>query len=256
MTYELALEKFQGPLDKLLELIEERKLEITEISLAEVTDDFLKYLGKLKAATAERPTREDIQMLADFVVTASRLIFIKSKSLLPEFTLSLEEEAEIKDLEARLLIYREFKPALKLIHGLWLTGERAWSRPYFSVFADGLKVFYPGETLDERALAGSLGKLFQTLEKFTLETAVVKEKIISLEAKIQEDVARNKNLESAHFSELTAEKPRGEIIITFLALLHLAREQLVYLEQAGVSDIIVKRGEGRKPQFQKHGKSA
>ncbi len=73
MPYELKLEKFSGPLEKLLELIEERKLAVSEVSLAQVTDDFLKYLKTLTDAHA------DLRMIADFIVTASRLILIKSK---------------------------------------------------------------------------------------------------------------------------------------------------------------------------------
>src|SRR3989338_9156814 len=101
-AYEFKTEKFQGPLEKLLELIEDKKLEITEISLAEVTNDFLQYLKTLTDAdnmqtnaegNAEQSgnlavnqieIRENLRLLADFIAIASRLILIKSKSLLPD----------------------------------------------------------------------------------------------------------------------------------------------------------------------------
>src|SRR5258706_15754469 len=103
MTYELKIEQYEGPLEKLLQLIEERKLAITEISLAAVTDDFLKYLETM----LEVPPG----VLADFIVVASRLVLIKSKSLLPELPLTEEEEEDIKDLEQRLLLYKRLKEA-------------------------------------------------------------------------------------------------------------------------------------------------
>ena len=100
---EINQEKFNGPLDVLLSLIEERKMEITDISLANVTDAFLKYVGDLKQTAPE--------ILADFLVIAARLILIKSKSLLPTLELSSEEEKDINDLKKHLEIYRLFKEA-------------------------------------------------------------------------------------------------------------------------------------------------
>ena len=87
MNYELTLEAYQGPLDKLLELVEAKKMEVTEISLAEVTADFLDYLKKLEAENVSQT------LLADFLVIASKLIFIKSKILLPSLFAG-EEETE------------------------------------------------------------------------------------------------------------------------------------------------------------------
>ena len=101
MLYELKLETYQGPLDKLLELVEGKKLEITKISLADVTADFLNFLKKLESEGANH------SLIADFLVVASKLILIKSKVLLPALTLSEEEESDIHDLEARLKIYAE-----------------------------------------------------------------------------------------------------------------------------------------------------
>ena len=82
--FDLKTAAFSGPLEKLLELVEERKLPITEVNLAEVTNDFLDYLRTLKTV--------DPSVLADFIVVASRLILIKSKALVPELTLTPEEE--------------------------------------------------------------------------------------------------------------------------------------------------------------------
>ena len=82
--YELKLEKFSGPLEKLLELIEEQKLDVNEVSMANVTDDFLKYLDEFRKEGAHAEEfRADLRLLADFIAVASRLIFLKSKYLLP-----------------------------------------------------------------------------------------------------------------------------------------------------------------------------
>src|SRR3990172_7210791 len=144
MAYEFNLDKFNGPLDKLLELIEDKRLSITEVSLAQVTDDFLNYIRSISSS------EPDIRLIADFIAVASRLILIKSKFLLPGLSMTGEEEAEIKDLEKRLKLYQEIKPALKIISELWKGKKTSVGRPYFletSGFGSG-GVFYPGENLD------------------------------------------------------------------------------------------------------------
>src|ERR1700679_4087675 len=119
MEYQLKLDNFSGPLEKLLELIEAQKMDVSEVSMARVTDAFLKYLEALKtsnllADAAEEmaldKARLDLRVLADFIPVASRLIFLKSKYLLPGLVLTDEEEADIKDLEDRLRRYQDLKP--------------------------------------------------------------------------------------------------------------------------------------------------
>ena len=90
MRYEVKQDKFSGPLEKLLELIEAKELEITLINLAQVTGDFLEYLKALDEKS-KHPS-----VLADFIVVASRLLLIKSKAILPSLALTEEEETDIK----------------------------------------------------------------------------------------------------------------------------------------------------------------
>jgi len=234
--YELKTQKFSGPLEKLLELVEERKLQIGEISLAEVTGDFLKYVAFLKQS-GEISHRA----LADFVVIASRLILIKSKSLLPELTLTSEEEGEIADLTRRLNFYRAFRPLMKIIATEWKNETISYSRPYFldaKMLHPG--VFYPGTNLTQEGVRSSLAHILEGLERFVHETGTIKETIINLEEKIQEVMRRIGEAGTMAFSRMTHEGSRGEIIAIFLAVLHLAREQLILLEQeSAFSDIMI-----------------
>src|SRR3989344_8157637 len=100
--FEVKSEAFNGPMAKLLELIEEKQLEITRVNLATVTADFIKYIESLGEAVMP-------DILSDFIVVASRLLLIKSKVLLPNLELTQDEEGDILDLEHRLRIYREYK---------------------------------------------------------------------------------------------------------------------------------------------------
>lgn len=224
-------------MEKLLELIEERKMEIGEISLAQVTDDFLKYLKTL----ADQEV--GMRLMADFIAVASRLILIKSKFLLPDLSLTGEEEESIKDLKRRLKIYQEFRPALRIIEKLWGGKNKEFSRAYFlsSGNTGGAAVFYPGESLEIKALVEAITKLFESFRGLELETQTIKEKIISIEEKIEEIIRRLNEQTSSSLKDLSKEKSRSEIIAIFLAMLHLAREQLIFLEQSShFSDIIIK----------------
>ena len=106
-AYTVKTEAFEGPLDILLSLIEKRKLHINDVSLSKVADDFIAYINSIE----EFPLEES----ADFILIASTLILIKSKSLLPTLDLSIEEEEDISTLEDRLREYQKIKE-LKPIH--------------------------------------------------------------------------------------------------------------------------------------------
>lgn len=243
-TYELKLANYTGPLQKLLELIEERKLEISEISLAQVTDDFLRYLERL--GKMEEASEENIRLLADFVVIASRLVFIKSKTLLPDLALDQEEEGSIKDLEDRLRLYRELKPAMRHIARSWKENKSEFSRPYFMSAAGfaGADIFFPGK-VSGKGLRNAMTKLWDNLSGLIEESRVVQEKITTLEETIQEVIKRLTELREMSFAGLSRTKSRAETILTFLAVLHLAREQLIFIEQKGhFSDIMIRKNEG------------
>src|SRR5690606_7077082 len=94
MAYTVKTEKFEGPLELLLDLIEKRKLFVSDVSLAQVADDYIEYVKNL----SDFPVADSAQ----FVLIASALLLIKSKSLLPSLSLTTEEQASIQDLEHRL----------------------------------------------------------------------------------------------------------------------------------------------------------
>jgi segregation and condensation protein A len=224
--YELRLEQFTGPIDKLLGLIEEKKLEITELSLAEVTADFLNYLNKIKSVEAEQGSA-DARLLADFISVASQLLLIKSKALLPDFKLTGEEEEDIKDLENRLHFYRQFKPAMAHLKKLWEQNSVSISRPLFS---GRQAFFYPADNIKINELYKLVKKLFETLQHLTEKSQTIRSSLITIEEKIEEIMGRL-GMPDLNFNKLAKEKPRSEIIVLFLAVLHLLAKQLIKAEQ-------------------------
>lgn len=247
MKFELKSEQFSGPIEKLLELIEGKKLSVTEINLAAVTDEFLNYMKKIADLDRAEHSPAALRLLADFISVASRLIFLKSKSLLPEGKLTDDEEGEIKDLEYRLRLYSELKPAIKEIAALWKKAKPQYSRPYFLAHhfsglgeEAGEGVFYPGRNMSLSALSGAFDNLISSFKEVVLDTQTIREKVVTLEEKIKEVIARLSEVANSSLKNLSISKTRSEIIVIFLAILHLAREQLVHLEQEdNFSDIMI-----------------
>lgn len=249
MRYEITLKEYSGPIEKLLELIEERTLDATDISLARVTEDFLKYLATAKeAAQGEAWSREAkeeyLRTLVDFIVVASQLVLIKSKLLLPALSLSPEEESGIEDLKRRLALYRQVKILFAGVQRMWREAPRQYARAYFLSLAPTALArsgfFYPGQKLSVQTITSAMAAVAQRLDEAYRETQVITEKIISMEEEMNAIIERLRKQGSLLFSSLTSDRSRAEVIVVFLALLHLARDQAISLAQTiHFSDIMV-----------------
>ncbi len=221
MTYQIKLEQFEGPLDLLLNLIEDEKLDITKLSLAGVADQYLEYIKNNKNINLEN--------LADFLLVASKLILIKSKALLPLLQFSEEEEAEIKDLSKQLEEYKKFKDVSVKIAVLENEKRFSFTR---EVFEGVGPLFYPPENIN----VFDLKKYFQlvlaeipVVEK--LEEEFVKE-IMTLEEKINDLREMIRKKVEISFSELTADaKEKIDIIVSFLAILEMVKQKVIDVEQ-------------------------
>jgi len=233
MGYQVNLTKFSGPLDLLFSLIEEKKMAINEISLAQATDQFLGYFKKLQEDALNKPesiSSTDYQrILADFLVIASRLILIKSRSLLPNLVLSREEEDDIKELEERLKIYQQIK-----IWGREL-GKWAKDRPlylsresYFNLPA----VFYPPKNIYPDNLAKIYKEFLKTLPQIEKLEEQSLQRVVTLDQKIQELKTRINTAVEASFADISnGVKTKIDIILSFLAVLMLFRSRILELSQ-------------------------
>src|ERR1700722_3993280 len=150
--FEFATESFQGPLETLLDLIEERKLPISEISLSHVCDAYLAYVEKLP----QLPLGETAQ----FILVASTLLLIKSRTLLPTLELSNDERESVEELERRLARYAIYRKAAKLLRKEW--GQKPL---FFAKRAPGRPaVFSPAEASKSSVLEAAR-RLLNTLPK-------------------------------------------------------------------------------------------
>lgn len=224
------LEQFEGPLDLLLNLIEEKKLDVSEISLANVADQYLEFL---KSAERKMPLYD----IADFLVIASRLVLIKSRSLLPDLAITEEEEEAIYDLEARLERYKKFKAAAKDIQRITGRGSVMIAREFFLGFKEFLPPKNSSLSLLERAMRNVI-ESFEPAPEIPKETIKI---IVSFEKKI--NAIKERVLKEAfRMNDALQSSERIEIIVTFLAILELSKQKFIVTEQHGIfSEIMVKQ---------------
>jgi segregation and condensation protein A len=235
LNYQVKTPIFEGPLDLLLDLVEKRKLFINEVSLAAVTDDFIQYIETHE----EFPLSES----AEFIVIASTLMLVKSKSLLPMLELTEEEEHSINDLETRLALYartKELAAEIKKIFGKHIIFEKTPSK-------DTVVVFSPDSKTNQNELAVALLRVIDSLpKKETVPKATVK-KMISLEEtieKLAERISKSmkmgfKDFYKSHLGangELTHEN-KVLVIVGFLAMLELVKRGAIRVTQEGRGDI-------------------
>jgi len=222
--YQVKQATFEGPLDVLLGLIQEHKLSINEISLGAVTDDFIEYLKRL-----QREGEPDQEVLAEFLVVASQLLLIKSRSLLPGFQVSQEEEQSIAELEQRLAAYQRLKELAKGIAKLARGGPQAFSR---EAFADMPVAFYPPKDLEASMLARAFTAVLDAIPKIEKLVEEKIRKVISLEEKIKELRELLQGRVERAFSEIVrGAKEKVEVIVSFLAVLELTKQRIVSVDQ-------------------------
>ncbi len=234
MSFTVKMQAFEGPLDLLLDLIEKRKLFINDVSLAKVTDDFIVHVKQFD----NMPMGES----AHFILVASTLLLIKSKSLLPELNITEDEKSDMDDLEKRLKIYQRIKEAGKRINEIFgnnMIFEQSQSAHSRSRFATPVFVPSPEFTLEKARM--TLADLINRLPKKEKLPQVVVEKVISLEDMIGTLTTRITSHLRMSFKEFTKDhagdgtgltkENRVNVIVSFLAMLELVKQGVMHVTQ-------------------------
>lgn len=240
MTPEFSIETehYAGPLETLLDLIERRKMSVSKVSLAEVCDAYLAYLEKLP----ELPLSETSQ----FVLVASTLLLIKSRSLLPSVELSDDEEHSIEELERRLQRLAIIRKAAKLVRTAWGKEPYVFARRAPDIAkAIGLQraTFAPGEAKRETILRAAQ-KLLNSLPSVNKLGEAVVAPVLALEDVILSLKNRLSNAARTRWSEISRGASRGDKIVHFLAVLELVRHGSISVTQDRLfSDILIESDE-------------
>jgi segregation and condensation protein A len=226
MEFTVKLDRFEGPYTKLLELIEDRKLSITEISLVSVADDYIAYIKSLD--------QKNLVDISQFIVVASTLMLMKAKSLLPGVVYTEEEEKQVHDLERKLELYAILTGASSRIRSVYMK-SRLFGRERISY--KGGSVFVP----DRRVTADMLQSIATlTLASFVTPKQLVKvavEAALRIENVIESILERVRTMNAVSLTSLaesakTVEERKKILIINFIALLELVRSGAIMAEQA------------------------
>lgn len=228
MSFTIKTQAYEGPLDLLLDLIEKKKLFISDISLAQVTDDFIAHVKQFDTMPMDES--------AHFILIASTLLLIKSKSLLPQLQLTQEEQGDIHDLETRLKIYKRIKDAavhVRLLFGKEIIFSPSQARPVVPVFTPD-----PEFTLNRALL--SLQDLMSRLPKKEKIPHTIVKKVVSLEEMIGTLTTRITSHLRMTFKEFTKEHKENKVnvIVSFLAMLELVKQGIVHVSQEKAFDDI------------------
>ncbi len=215
--YNVELEKFEGPLDLLLKLIEDNKLDITHISLSKITNSYLSEIEKIQCSSEE---------MAEFVVIAARLLYIKSKELLPN-TETIEDEEEIADLEESLIEYQKYKIAAKRFEEILENNKRSYRR---QAITEKIILFSPPKDIDQQKLFDILNDVLARNEVKPEGKTIIPQKF-TLEEK-RNEISRKIKKGKISFIELIKDsQTKTEVIVTFLAVLEMIKQKEVTVEQ-------------------------
>ena len=225
-AYPVRLSNFEGPLDLLLHLIKRNEVNIYDIPIALITAQYLEYLEVLQEL--------NLDLAGEFLVMAATLIHIKSRMLLPRPDPTQEdpEEDPREALMRRLVEHQRYRQAAELLHERETLREAQWQRPDVRVAPIAGEELEPELEVDLFSLVAAF--------RSVLERAKNRPKVdlpseqIPIETRIEQMLARLSETEACGFEDLFDDvSSKGDLIVTFLALLEMIRLRLVRVFQAG-----------------------
>mgnify|MGYP004518499775 FL=1 len=231
---EFRVDGFEGPLDLLLHLIKENKMDIFDIEINLITEQYLKYINNMEKVNLE---------ISEYLVLASELIEIKAKMLLPKKKqeMEIEEEDPREELVNKLLEYQAYKEISKD-----LKGKEELRSEIYTKAPEKYSNYQEEETTFE---GGSVDLLIDAFKKFLirkeeekpLNTKVTK-KGISVSSRRHEIKNLLKEKGKVSFYKMFSIRSREYIVVTFLAILEMAKNKELIIHQEGIYDEIICEG--------------
>ena len=180
--YKFVLQNFEGPLDLLLYLISKNKMDIFDISLSTLTDEYIAYLDEM--------TEQNLEVTSEFIVMAATLLDIKARKLLPELEKKEEEEEVIseEDIIQKIIEYKKYKQVAGIINEMYINNFGFFSKPFEKIKYKE-KTSYEGKPIDKNEMfmlytsilrknANKINKKAEEIEKIALyEKVTVQDKV-------------------------------------------------------------------------------
>ncbi|MDQ7814552.1 MAG: ScpA family protein [Patescibacteria group bacterium] len=222
MALTFKIEHFEGPLDLLLQLVEREELDISQISLAGVAEQFMHHVQG----------NQEIQLeeMADFLLVAAKLVYIKSRLLMPDLVDAEMDEGP--DLESQLRAYRAFVQASHKIEAMWNSDMRSFARERRLVRITERKFSPPPEVTIE-VMSETMQRVIRRLEPiFRLPKAAL-QRVVTVQEKIRQLYQHIRTKAKMVFSDFVSHKAsKTEAVAGFLALLELVKQRYVRVNQA------------------------
>ena len=238
--YEVTIDNFSGPLDLLLHLIKQSKMDIMNIKLEIIIDEYLEYINKM--------SEMNLDVASSYLVMASELLEIKSKMLLPKDEDEEEEEDPKERLINRLILYQQYKDQIDSFKEL--ESERG---TYYTKIPSSLDDYQTGEkkALIENVTLDDLVKAFEDfLKRVEIEKPIstkVTKKELSVEDRIVNIKDRFKKQKRIDFFDLFEVKSKEYVVVTFLAILEMAKNrELVIYQESNFDNIVCEAVYGRR----------
>lgn len=249
MQYNVKIDAFEGPLDLLLHLINQLEIDIYDIPMAQITEQYLSYIHTMQEL--------ELDVASEFLVMAATLLAIKSKMLLPvhdagefEEELALEQGEDPRDeLVERLIEYRKYKEAAKGFKALEKERSLMFTKPPSDLaeYAKELEMEQPAEL--DVTLYDMLGALQKLLRRKKLQkplTTKISREEIPIEQRMNDIMQTLKaTTKRMRFDELFPVPQKDYIVVTFLAVLELMkRREIIVTQEGNFADIFVAAAEG------------
>ena len=224
MEYEVKINEFEGPLDLLLHLIKKENINIFDISIEEIIKQYLDYINKMK--------EENLDITSEYLVMASELIELKSKMLLPNKTEEVEDEIEeaTNDLINRLLEYDKYKNMTSELRNLETIRSKIHTRE-----SEELLNYANNDDIDYGIDLDDLVNAFQKFLEYKEMTKPLNTKIEKKEYSVDERCIEIRNKikvkSSLKFEDLFEIVTKEYVVVTFLAILSMAKKQEISINQ-------------------------
>lgn len=239
MELDFKLDEFSGPLDLLLHLIKENKMDILNIEMEKITDQYMEYLNKMEEM--------NLEVTSNYLVLASELLYIKSKMLLPRPKDDEEEEEDPRsELVTRLLEYQTYKEITKT-----LKEKEELRKEIYTKAPEDMKDFMTeGVNITDEL---NIDDLVDAFKKFLLrqkENKPIHTQVTEKEVTVAERRKRIKDIifrkKKVSFFELFEDYSREYVVATFLAVLEMAKAgELTIKQEKTFDDIICEVGNGK-----------
>ncbi|RWZ60218.1 segregation/condensation protein A [Halobacillus fulvus] len=220
-SYQVKVEGFEGPLDLLLHLINRYEIDIYDIPVAQITDQYMHFIQTMKEL--------ELDVASEYLVMAATLLAMKSQMLLPNTSMEdVEEEPEEdprEDLMRRLIEYRKYKQAAQELKDKELDANRIYTRPPMNVEDSGEEEIQnkPGEA-SIYDMIQAMSNLLKRAKHQAPQEAKVERDEIPIQLRMEEILDHIKvKKEGVPFNQLFVQKTRSHIVVTFMALLELMK---------------------------------